>query len=340
MNNPYKKPVRITITGAAGQIGYQLLFRIAAGEMLGSNQPVILQLLDLPQAQNALKGVVMELNDCAFPLLQKIIYTDNLETAFKDSDICLLVGARPRSAGMERSDLLAANGKIFIAQGEAIAKYAKENVKVLVVGNPANTNALIALSAAKKVGRTNPKNYHAMLRLDHNRAAFQLSQKISRPVGSIKNLIVWGNHSPTMYADYRFAETFGDKVSDLIGNAEEIHAWNENYFLNKVGQRGAEIIAARGLSSAASAANAAMNHIRDWVYGAEDFCTMGVFTDNSLPAMYGIPAGIVCGLPCICSGNGNFEIVKNLEIDEFSKQKIAISVQELLSEKQMISDML
>lgn len=332
----YKKPVRITITGAAGQIGYQLLFRIAAGEMLGKNQPVILQLLDLPQAQKTLEGVVMELHDCAFPLLQKIIFTDNLETAFKDSDICLLVGAKPRSAGMERRDLLAANGKIFISQGEAIAKFANENVKVLVVGNPANTNALIALSAAKKISRTNPNNYHAMLRLDHNRAAYQIAQKIGRPVGSIKNLIVWGNHSPSMYADFRFAETFGDKVVDLIDDSN----WNENYFLSKVGQRGAEIITARGLSSAASAANAAMNHIRDWIYGSDEFVTMGVLTDDSLQNIYGIPAEIVCGLPCKCVGNGNFEIVKNLLLDEFSKQKIAKTIAELQNEKQMVQDLL
>ncbi|MBP8217383.1 MAG: malate dehydrogenase, partial [Thauera sp.] len=239
-----KAPMRVAVTGAAGQIGYSLLFRIASGEMLGKDQPVILQLLDLPQAQKAVKGVMMELEDCAFPLLAGMVATDDPNVAFKDADVCLLVGARPRGPGMERADLLTANGAIFTVQGKAIAENAKEDVRVLVVGNPCNTNAYIARAAAIKVGRTNPANYHGMLRLDHNRALSQLASKSGREVSSLKKMVVWGNHSPSMYADYRFCESNGDSVKALIND----HAWNNDVFLPTVGKRGAAIIEARGLS--------------------------------------------------------------------------------------------
>ena len=253
-----KKPVRVAVTGAAGQIGYALLFRIASGEMLGKDQPVILQLLDLPQAQKAVQGVMMELQDCAFPLLDSMIATDNPEVAFKDADIAILVGARPRGPGMERADLLQANAQIFTVQGAALNKVASRDVKVLVVGNPANTNAYIAMKSAPDLPA---KNFTAMLRLDHNRAASQLAEKTGKAVRDIEKLCVWGNHSPTMYADYRFATIGGESVKDLINDQD----WNANVFLPTVGKRGAAIIEARGLSSAASAANAAIDHIRDWV---------------------------------------------------------------------------
>lgn len=326
-----KAPVRVAVTGAAGQIGYSLLFRIASGEMLGQDQPVILQLLDLPQAQNAVKGVMMELEDCAFPLLAGMVATDDPNVAFKDADVCLLVGARPRSKGMERADLLTANGAIFTVQGKAIAENANENVKVLVVGNPCNTNAYIAASAAKKVGRTNPANYHGMLRLDHNRALSQLSAKIDRPVSSLKQLVVWGNHSPTMYADYRFCTSNGDSVKALVND----HAWNNDVFLPTVGKRGAAIIEARGLSSAASAANAAIDHVRDWVLGSDEWVTMGVPSDGS----YGIPEGVVFGFPCECK-NGEYSIIQGLEIDEYSREKINITLNELEEERAAVASML
>ena len=326
-----KAPIRVAVTGAAGQIAYSLLFRIASGEMLGKDQPVILQLLDLPQAQKAVAGVMMELDDCAFPLLAGMIATDDPNVAFKDAEACLLVGARPRGPGMERADLLQANGAIFTVQGKAIAENAKENVKVLVVGNPCNTNALIAAAAAKKVGRTNPKNYHGMLRLDHNRALTQLAQKTGRPVSSLKKLTVWGNHSPTMYADYRNCTSNGDSVKALIND----HAWNNDVFLPTVGKRGAAIIDARGLSSAASAANAAIDHMRDWFAGSDDWVTMGVPSDGS----YGIPAGIVFGFPCECK-NGDFKIVQGLEIDEYSREKINKTLKELEDERAAVADML
>ena len=259
-----KTPIRVAVTGAAGQIGYALLFRIASGEMLGKDQPVILQLLDLPQAQNAVKGVMMELQDCAFPLLAGMIATDDPEVAFKDAQIAILVGARPRSKGMERADLLQANAQIFTVQGAALNKVADRNVKVLVVGNPANTNAYIAMKSAPDLPA---KNFTAMLRLDHNRAASQLAEKTGKAVRDIEKLCVWGNHSPTMYADYRFATIGGESVKDLINDQD----WNANVFLPTVGKRGAAIIEARGLSSAASAANAAIDHIRDWVLGTNGF---------------------------------------------------------------------
>ncbi len=326
-----KAPVRVAVTGAAGQIGYSLLFRIASGEMLGKDQPVILQLLDLPQAQKACQGVIMELDDCAFPLLAGVFATDNPDVAFKDADICLLVGARPRGPGMERADLLTANGAIFTVQGKSIAENAKENVKVLVVGNPCNTNALIAAAAAKKVGRTNPRNYHGMLRLDHNRAASQLATKSGRPVSSLKKITVWGNHSPTMYADYRFCTSNGDNVKALINDP----VWNNDVFLPTVGKRGAAIIEARGLSSAASAANAAIDHMRDWCLGSDDWVTMGVPSDGS----YGIPTGIIFGFPCECKG-GEYTIIQGLEIDEYSREKINKTLKELTDEADAVKAML
>lgn len=326
-----KAPVRVAVTGAAGQIGYALLFRIASGEMLGKDQPVILQLLDLPQAQAAVKGVMMELEDCAFPLLAGMFATDDPNVAFKDADVCLLVGARPRSKGMERADLLTANGAIFTVQGKAIAENAKEDVKVLVVGNPCNTNAYIAAAAAKKVGRTNPANYHGMLRLDHNRALSQLAAKTGRDVASLKQLVVWGNHSPTMYADYRFCTSNGDSVKALVNDA----VWNNDVFLPTVGKRGAAIIEARGLSSAASAANAAIDHVRDWVLGSDEWVTMGVPSDGS----YGIPEGIVFGFPCECK-DGGYKIIQGLEIDAYSQEKIAITLKELTDEADAVKGML
>ena len=326
-----KTPIRVAVTGAAGQIGYSLLFRIASGEMLGKDQPVILQMLDLPQAQKACQGVIMELDDCAFPLLAGAFATDDPNVAFKDADICLLVGARPRTAGMERADLLSANGAIFTVQGKAIAENAKEDVKVLVVGNPCNTNAYIAASAAKKVGRTNPANYHGMLRLDHNRAASQLAAKIGRPVSTISKLAVWGNPSPTMYADYRNCVSNGDNVKSLINDP----VWNNDVFLPTVGKRGAAIIEARGLSSAASAANAAIGHVRDWVLGSDDWVTMGVPSDGS----YGIPTGIVYGFPCECKG-GSYKIIQGLEIDEYSREKMDKTLKELTDEAEAVKSML
>ena len=326
-----KAPVRVAVTGAAGQIGYSLLFRIASGEMLGKDQPVILQLLDLPQAQKACQGVIMELDDCAFPLLAGVFATDNPDVAFKDADLCLLVGARPRTAGMERADLLAANGAIFTVQGKSIAENAKEDVKVLVVGNPANTNAYIARAAAKKVGRTNPANYHGMIRLDHNRAISQLAAKAGRPVSSLKKVVVWGNHSPTMYADYRFCTSNGDSIKALINDP----VWNNDVFLPTVGKRGAAIIEARGLSSAASAANAAVDHMRDWVLGSDEWVTMGVPSDGS----YGIPEGIVFGYPCECKG-GSYKIIQGLEIDAYSQEKINKTLKELTDEAEAVKSML
>ena len=326
-----KAPVRVAVTGAAGQIGYSLLFRIASGEMLGKDQPVILQLLDLPQAQKACQGVIMELDDCAFPLLAGVFATDNPDVAFKDADLCLLVGARPRTAGMERADLLAANGAIFTVQGKSIAENAKEDVKVLVVGNPANTNAYIARAAAKKVGRTNPANYHGMIRLDHNRAISQLAAKAGRPVSSLKKVVVWGNHSPTMYADYRFCTSNGDSIKALINDP----VWNNDVFLPTVGKRGAAIIEARGLSSAASAANAAVDHMRDWVLGSDEWVTMGVPSDGS----YGIPEGIVFGFPCECKG-GSYKIIQGLEIDAYSQEKINKTLKELTDEAEAVKSLL
>lgn len=327
-----KSPIRVTITGAAGQIGYSLLFRIASGEMLGKDQPVILQLLDLPQAQKALAGVIMELDDCAFPLLAGVIATDDPAIAFKDTQAALLVGARPRGPGMERKDLLAENAKIFTVQGAAIGQYAAPDCRVLVVGNPCNTNAYIAKESAKKFGRVPAKNFTAMLRLDHNRALTQLAAKTGRAVSSLKNLVVWGNHSPTMYADYRFVTSNGDKVKDLINDAE----WNTGVFLPTVGKRGAAIIDARGLSSAASAANAAIDHMHDWFLGSNgEWVTMGVESDGS----YGIPQGIIYGVPVI-TANGEYTRIQGLEIDAFSRGKMDATLKELEEERAAIADLL
>lgn len=326
-----KTPVRVAVTGAAGQIGYALLFRIASGEMLGKDQPVILQLLELPidKAQAALKGVIMELEDCAFPLLAGVVGTDDAEVAFKDADIALLVGARPRGPGMERKDLLLENAKIFTAQGAALNKVASRDVKVLVVGNPANTNAYIAMKSAPDL---NPRNFTAMLRLDHNRALSQLATKADVAVGDIEGLIVWGNHSPTMYPDYRFATANGVNLKDKVNDAD----WNANTFIPQVGKRGAAIIEARGLSSAASAANAAIDHIRDWVLGSNGkWVTMGVPSDGS----YGIPEGVIFGF-AVTTQNGEYTLVKDIEVDDFSQKAIDKTLAELEEERSGVAHLL
>jgi len=334
-----KAPVRVAVTGAAGQIGYGLLFRIASGAMLGPDQPVILQLLEIPdeKAQKALKGVIMELDDCAFPLLAGVIATGDPAVAFKDAQIALLVGARPRGPGMERKDLLTENAKIFTVQGEAIGKFADPNVKVLVVGNPCNTNAYIAMKTAIKHGRVQAKNFTAMLRLDHNRALAQLSQKTGQPVASFKKLAVWGNHSPTMYPDFRNATAAGQSVPKLVGlGTPEGDAWNKDTFIPTVGKRGAAIIEARGLSSAASAANAAIDHMHDWWLGSKgEWVTMGVPSDGS----YGIPEGVIFGYPC-ATENGVYKIVQGIEIDPFSREKIAGTLKELEEERQGVAHLL
>ncbi|CAD9196414.1 MAG: malate dehydrogenase [Acinetobacter sp.] len=323
-----KQAVRVAVTGAAGQIGYSLLFRIASGEMLGKDQPVILQLLEVPfeKPQAALKGVMMELEDCAFPLLEGMIGTDNPDVAFKDADYCLLVGSRPRGPGMERAELLQENAKIFTVQGKSINDHASRDVKVLVVGNPANTNAYIAMKSAPDL---NPGQFTAMLRLDHNRALSQVAAKTGKAVKDIKNLTVWGNHSPTMYADYRFATINGESVKDMINDQE----WNANVFLPTVGKRGAAIIEARGLSSAASAANAAIDHMRDWALGTNgEWVTMGIPSDGS----YGIPEGVMYGVPVTCA-NGQYTRVEGLEIDAFSRERMDITLEELEGERAAIA---
>jgi len=326
-----KKPVRVAVTGAAGQIGYALLFRIAAGEMLGKDQPVILQLLEIPdeKAQKALKGVMMELEDCAFPLLAGMEAHGDPMTAFKDTDYALLVGAMPRKAGMERKDLLSANAQIFTAQGKALDKVASRNVKVLVVGNPANTNAHIAMKSAPSLPR---RNFTAMLRLDHNRALSQIAAKTGVQVADIEKLTVWGNHSPTMYADYRFATANGKAIKDMINDQE----WNKNVFLPTVGKRGAAIIEARGLSSAASAANAAIDHMRDWALGSNGkWVTMGIPSDGQ----YGIPKDIVFGFP-VTTQNGEYKLVEGLEIDAFSQERINNTLKELQEEQAGVAHLL
>ncbi|MEO6745938.1 MAG: malate dehydrogenase [Caldimonas sp.] len=326
-----KKPVRVAVTGAAGQIGYALLFRIASGEMLGKDQPVSLQLLEIPdeKAQKGLKGVMMELDDCAFPLLADMQAHGDPTTAFKDADCALLVGARPRGPGMERKDLLAANAQIFTAQGKALNAVASRNVKVLVVGNPANTNAYIAMKSAPDLPR---RNFTAMLRLDHNRAASQIAAKTGKPVAVIQKLTVWGNHSPTMYADYRFATIDGQPVKTLIND----DAWNKDVFLPTVGKRGAAIIEARGLSSAASAANAAIDHMRDWVQGSNGgWVTMGIASDGQ----YGIPKDVIFGFPVTTSG-GEYKLVEGLEIDAFSQERINLTLKELLEEQDGVKHLL
>lgn len=324
-----KKPVRIAVTGATGQIGYALLFRIASGDMLGTDTPVILQLLDLPQSQTAAQGVMMELQDCAFPLLVDMFATHDPEVAFKDADIAILVGARPRSKGMERSDLLQANAEIFATQGAALNKVASRNVKVVVVGNPANTNAYIAMKSAPDLPA---KNFTALMRLDHNRALSQLAEKTGKPVSKISKLCVWGNHSPTMYADYRFATIDNENIAEMIND----QSWYVNEFLPKVGKRGSAIIEARGLSSAASAANAIIDQIHDWVIGTNgEWVTMGVPSDGS----YDIPEEMVFGFPMTCE-NGEYTIVKDLPIDEFSQQRINQTLAELEEEKAEVSNLI
>ena len=326
-----KKPVRVAVTGAAGQIGYALLFRIASGEMLGKDQPVILQLLEVPAEgpQKALKGVMMELEDCAFPLLAGMEAHSNPMTAFKDADYALLVGSRPRGPGMERAELLAVNGAIFIEQGKALNAVASRNVKVLVVGNPANTNAYIAMKSAPDLPR---KNFTAMLRLDHNRALSQIAAKTGKPVAEIERMIVWGNHSPTMYADYRFATIGGQSVAKMINDQD----WYVNVFLPTVAKRGAAIIEARGLSSAASAANAAIDHMRDWALGTNGkWVTMGIPSDGQ----YGIPKDVMFGFPVTCA-NGEYQVVEGLEIDAFSQQRIDATLAELLAEQDGVKHLL
>jgi len=326
-----KTPVRVAVTGAAGQIGYSLLFRIASGAMLGPDQPVVLQLLEIPdeKAQKALKGVMMELDDCAFPLLAGMSAHSDPLGAFKDIDIALLVGARPRGPGMERKDLLAANAQIFTAQGKALDAVASRGVKVLVVGNPANTNAYIAMKSAPNLPKS---NFTAMMRLDHNRALSQLAARTGQPVSSIEKLVVWGNHSPTMYPDIRFA-TIGGKNAKALVNDE---TWYRDTYIPTVGKRGAAIIEARGLSSAASAANAAIDHVRDWVLGTGGrWVTMGVPSDGG----YGIPQDIIYGVPVTCA-NGRYEVIKGLEIDEFSRSKMDNTLKELLEERDGVQHLL
>jgi malate dehydrogenase len=326
-----KKPVRVAVTGAAGQIGYAILFRIASGEMLGKDQPVILHLLEVPmeKPQQALQGVMMELQDCAFPLLVGMEAHGDPMTAFKDVDYALLIGSRPRGPGMERAELLAVNAEIFTAQGKALNAVASRNVKVLVVGNPANTNAYIAMKSAPDLPR---KNFTAMLRLDHNRALSQLAAKTGKPVADIDSLVVWGNHSPTMYADYRFATINGASVKDMINDQD----WNANVFLPTVGKRGAAIIAARGVSSAASAANAAIDHMRDWALGTHGkWVTMGIASDGQ----YGIPKDTMFGFAVTCEA-GEFKPVEGLPIDAFSQECINKTLKELQEEQAGVAHLL
>ena len=316
-------PVRIAVTGAAGQIGYSLLFRIASGAVFGPNQPVILQLLEITPALGALDGVRMELEDCAFPLLSGVVCTDNAETAFGDIDAAFLVGAMPRKDGMERGDLLSANGGIFKPQGQALGAAAKKDVKILVVGNPANTNAVIAMNNAKGL---DPSRFTAMTRLDHNRALTQLSAKVGKPVTSIKKMTIWGNHSSTQYPDLFHCEVDGKNAAQLVND----QAWLENDFIPTVAKRGAAIIKARGLSSAASAANAAIDHMNSWALGtpAGDWVSMAIPSDGS----YGVPEGIISSFPCVCK-DGSYSIVQGLDIDDFSRARIDASVAELVEER-------
>jgi malate dehydrogenase len=323
------EPVRVAVTGAAGQIGYSLLFRIAAGEMLGPDQPVVLQMLEITPALGALDGVAMELEDCAFPLLAGMAKTDDASEAFADADLALLVGAMPRKEGMERSDLLAANGAIFTEQGEAIASSAKPDVKVLVVGNPANTNALIAVNNAEGM---DPANFTAMTRLDHNRAISQLADRLDVPVSSIMRMTIWGNHSNTQYPDLIHCEVDGKSAWDLVDDPD----WIETEYIPKVAKRGAAIISARGASSAASAANAAIAHMRDWAQGTPegDWVSMGVPSDGS----YGVPEGLVSSFPCVVRG-GKWQIVQGLDIDDYSRAKIDVSIAELEDERTAVRDL-
>lgn len=324
-----KPAVRVAVTGAAGQISYSLLFRIAAGDMLGKDQPVILQLLEITPALPALQGVVMELNDCAFPLVQGIVASDDPEVAFKDADYALLVGARPRGPGMERKDLLEANAAIFSVQGKALNKVASRDVKVLVVGNPANTNALIAQRNAPDL---DPRNFTAMTRLDHNRAISQLAEKTGKHVTDIKKVTIWGNHSSTQYPDIGETIVAGAKATDLIDNG-----WYVETYIPTVQQRGAAIIKARGASSAASAANAAIEHMRDWALGTAegDWVSMGIYSDGS----YGVDKGLIYSFPCTCK-NGQWEIVQGLPVSEFSKSRMVATEKELQEERDAVKHLL
>jgi malate dehydrogenase len=324
-----KAPVRVAVTGAAGQIGYSLLFRIASGEMLGADQPVILQLLEITPALKALNGVIMELEDCAFPLLAGTVASDDPMVAFKDADYALLVGAMPRKQGMERGDLLSANGGIFRPQGYALSEVASRDVKVLVVGNPANTNALIAQQNAPKLAAG---QFTAMVRLDHNRAMSQLSAKTGKPVSSIFKMTIWGNHSSTQYPDLFHAEVDGQNAAKLVND----QAWLEGTFIPTVAKRGAAIIEARGLSSAASAANAAIDHMRSWALGTADgdWVSMGIPSDGS----YGIPEGLIYGFPCTCK-NGKYQIVQDLEIDAFSRARMDATAAELIEERDAVKEL-
>ena len=319
-------PVRITVTGAAGQIGYGILFRIASGQMLGPDTPVILQLLEVTPALGALNGVKMELDDCAYSPLADVVTTDDANVAFGDADIALLIGAMPRKDGMERADLLTANGGIFKPQGRAIAKNAKKNVKVLVVGNPANTNAFIAMSNAPEI---DPKQFTAMTRLDHNRAVAQLAQRVGKPVTAIKKMTIWGNHSASQYPDLYNCEVDGKNAAAVVND----ETWTRDTFIPTVAKRGAAIIKARGLSSAASAGTAAMDHVRNWVQGtpAGDWVSMSVPSDGS----YGVPAGLISSFPCTCA-NGEYSIVQGLPINEFSRKMIDASVAELIDERDAV----
>ena len=322
-------PVRVAVTGAAGQIGYSLLFRIASGSILGPDTPITLQLLEITPALKALEGVRMELDDCAFPLLTEIVCTDDANVAFGDADVALLVGAMPRKAGMERSDLLTANGGIFKPQGQALSKSAKKDVKVLVVGNPANTNALIAQQNAPDL---DARRFTAMTRLDHNRAISQLATRLGKPVTSVKKMTIWGNHSVTQYPDLFHAEVDGKSAYELVGD----HEWVDGTYLPTVAKRGAAIIEARGASSAASAANAAVDHIRSWALGTPegDWVSMAVPSDGS----YGVPEGLISSFPCTCSG-GEYTIVKGLDIDDYSRGKIDASAAELAEERDAVREL-
>jgi malate dehydrogenase len=325
-----KKPVKVAITGAAGQIGYQLLFRIASGEMLGKDQPVVLQLIDIGPAMKVVDGVMMELDDCAFPLLAGMEAADDAKVGFKDTDIALLVGAKPRGKGMERKDLLNDNGKIFTGQGKALNDVASRDVKILVVGNPANTNAYIAMKNAPDL---DPQNFTAMVRLDQNRAMTQIAKKLGKPVTEVKKLTIWGNHSATQYPDVFNAEVSGKKVSDLVND----QAWVEATFIPTVQKRGAAVIEARGLSSAASAANAAIDHVRDWVLGTPsgDWVSMGVPSDGS----YGIAKDLIYGFPCTCK-DGKWTIVQGLPLNDFSKARMKATETELEEEREAVKGLL
>jgi malate dehydrogenase len=326
-----KRPVRVAVTGAAGQIGYALLFRIASGEMLGKDQPVILQMLELPmeKPQKALAGVMMELEDCAFPLLAGMVGTGDPKVAFRDVDYALLVGAKPRGPGMERKDLLAENAKIFTEQGRALNEVASRDMRMIVVGNPANTNAYIAMKSAPDLPK---KNFTSMMRLDHNRAVSQLATRTGKAVSDIQKMVVWGNHSPTMYPDIRFATVAGQNAKALVND----DAWYKGTYIPTVGKRGAAIIDARGASSAASAANAAIDHMRDWVLGTNGgWVTMGIPSDGS----YGIPEDTLYGFPVTCA-NGEYSLVKGLEIDAFSREKMDATLKELSEEREGVKHLL